>query len=122
MAKPDQFLGEGPLTLLGSMIGRLGLEMPDPSAVPAGKKTKAGNVQLSEKEKSLFVWGVIRDGQKSVAELFIAQIQDYLVLGKGCRLNTPATASGNWSWRLKDGALTNELAKKIRHITKLYGR
>ena len=29
MAKPDQFLGEGPLTLLGSMAGRLGLEMPD---------------------------------------------------------------------------------------------
>ena len=29
MAKPDQFLGEGPLTLLGSMVGRLGLEMPD---------------------------------------------------------------------------------------------
>ena len=29
MGKPDDFLGEGPLTLLGSLVGRLNLEMPD---------------------------------------------------------------------------------------------
>jgi len=87
----------------------------------AGKKEKQELV-ITDKNRSDFVWAVIRDGQKSVADLFIAQLQDYLELGKGCRMNTPSTASGNWTWRLEEGALTKGLAKKIDHITKLYGR
>ena len=58
----------------------------------------------------------------SVAELFVAQIQDYLGLGAGNRMNTPGTQSGNWQWRLLPGELTAALAKKIRRMTTLYGR
>ena len=73
-------------------------------------------------DKKDFVWGVIRDGQKSVADLFIVQMQDYLELGKGNRMNTPSVASGNWTWRMLPDAITKELIKKIHHMTKLYGR
>jgi len=34
----------------------------------------------------------------------------------------PGVAKGNWRWRLKDGALTQELAQRLRGITRTYGR
>ena len=95
----------------------LGIEPP----VLSGKGKKK-TLCITDKNREEFVWAVIRDGQKSVADLFVSQMQDYLELGKGCRMNTPSTASGNWSWRMKEDALTKDLAKKILHITKLYGR
>ena len=69
-----------------------------------------------------FHWGIIRGGMSSVARLFVAQIQDYLGLGAGNRINTPGTDSGNWRWRLLPGELTEELAEKIGSMTVLYGR
>ena len=69
-----------------------------------------------------FHWGIIRGGMSSVARLFVAQIQDYLGLGAGNRINTPGTDSGNWQWRLLPGELTEELAEKIGSMTVLYGR
>ena len=58
----------------------------------------------------------------SVAELFVAQIQDYLGLGADARINTPGKAEGNWRWRLLPGELTPELAGKIAAMTRRYGR
>ena len=57
-----------------------------------------------------------------LAVLFFAQMQDYLELGVGTRINTPGTMDGNWRWRLKKGQLTHELAQKIATIARLYGR
>ena len=65
---------------------------------------------------------VIRGGLESVANLFIAPIQDYLNLGRFHRINTPGTSVGNWQWRLLDGETSQELAEGIFNITKLYGR
>lgn len=67
-------------------------------------------------------WGFIRGGMSSVAELFVAQMQDYLGLGAEARMNTPGTLGGNWQWRLTPGQLTGELAQRIAVMTKLYGR
>lgn len=61
-------------------------------------------------------FGFIRGGMSSVANLFIAQIQDYLGLGKEATTNNPGTL-GNWKWRLIDGQLDDDLAKKIASIT-----
>ena len=36
--------------------------------------------------------------------------------------NFPGIMKGNWRWRLKDGALTHELAQRLRSITITYGR
>lgn len=69
-----------------------------------------------------FHWGFIRGGMSSVADTFIVQLQDCLGLGAEARMNTPGVAGGNWQWRLTPGQLTEELAKKLRMYTKLYGR
>ncbi len=69
-----------------------------------------------------FHWGVIRGGMSSVARLFVAQMQDYLGLGLGTRINTPGTSSGNWQWRLLPGEVDAALAEKIAVMTTMYGR
>ena len=67
--------------------------------------------------------GILRAGMASVADTFIAQMQDYLGLGAQSRMNEPGTVSQkNWSWRLKKTDLTPELAQKIRRLTSMYER
>ena len=77
---------------------------------------------LALTEDEGFHWGVIRGGMSSVAELFVAQVQDYLGLGEGHRMNIPGTQGGNWTWRLLPGELTEKLAARIDRMTTLYGR
>lgn len=67
-------------------------------------------------------WGFLRGGMSSVAELFIAQMQDYLGLGSSARMNTPSTTGCNWCWRLLPNMASDALSEKIRHMTKMYGR
>ena len=66
--------------------------------------------------------GMLRGGMGSVAELFVAQLQDWMELGPSGRINTPGTAGGNWTWRLLPGQLTPDLAEEIFAMTKRYGR
>ena len=65
---------------------------------------------------------LLRCGQGSVAELFVAQMQDYLGLGSEARLNVPGVAEGNWRWRLLPGQATEELAEEIRAMTAVFSR
>lgn len=68
-------------------------------------------------------WGVIRGGMSSVAELFIAQMQDYLALPAYARMNEPGYINDrNWRWRMKPDALTMELSAQIREMTETYFR
>ena len=70
-----------------------------------------------------FVWGMIRGGMSSVSRMFVAQMQDYLELGGEARMNFPGTLSGaNWTWRATEGFDSDQLARKIRKMTGLYGR
>ena len=69
-----------------------------------------------------FNWGIIRGGMSSVAKLFIAQMQDYLELGAGHRINSPGIPDGNWKWRMLQGENTAALAEKISEMTRIYGR
>lgn len=69
-----------------------------------------------------YYWGFIRGGMRSVALLFVAQMQDYLGLGQGHRMNVPGTAGGNWTWRMLSGEATTEIAEKLYRMTKIYGR
>ena len=88
----------------------------DPAALDLARRYMG----LNEKEGQ--IWGMVRQGASSAAALFFAQMQDYLELGVGTRINTPGTMDGNWRWRLKKGQLTHELAQKIATIARLYGR
>lgn len=69
-----------------------------------------------------FVWDFIREAYRSVADLCIVPLQDYLVLDNSARINCPAVGEGNWQWRLKPHFLSSELSKSIYDLTKLYGR
>lgn len=66
--------------------------------------------------------GMLRLGQGSVAELFVAQMQDYLALGCQARINVPGVAGGNWRWRMLPDQLTDDLAREIREMSACYGR
>lgn len=70
-----------------------------------------------------YVWGLIRGGMSSVSRVCVVQMQDYLELGKEARMNYPGTLSmDNWTWRAEPGFASPALAKRIRKITRLYGR
>ncbi len=78
---------------------------------------------LGLNEREGYVWGILRGGMGSVADLFLAQMQDYLELGAEGRMNTPGTLGGNnWRWRLLPGEFSEQLAEKIGDMTAMYGR
>jgi len=67
-------------------------------------------------------WKFIRLALGSVADLAIIPMQDYLGLGNEARINKPSTVGQNWKWRLLEDDITDELTRKIRKLTKIYGR
>ena len=69
-----------------------------------------------------FVWDIIREAYRSVADLCIIPIQDYLCKGREARINTPGTAEGNWQWRLTPNYLSEDLTRSIRLMTETYSR
>ena len=77
---------------------------------------------LGLNEEEGFNRGVIRGGMCSAAKLFVAQMQDYLELGKHCRMNLPGTLGGNWEWRMLPGEADAKLAERIAKMTRMYGR
>ena len=68
------------------------------------------------------VWPLIRAVEASVAQLAIVPAQDLLELGSDARMNTPAVAQGNWSWRAPEGAWTAELAAKLAALVEVTDR
>ena len=100
-----------------NMTMRQWLETADKEAVDYA----AEYMRLSEEEG--LVWGVIRTAMASVSDLCVVQMQDYLDLGGEARMNFPGTLSNkNWTWRARDGYLTDALAERIHDLTRLYGR
>lgn len=72
--------------------------------------------------ESKLIWTFIKAAFACVGDTLVIQMQDYLELGKYCRMNTPSVPVGNWQWRMKKGAATKKLAAKIADITRTYGR
>ncbi len=69
-----------------------------------------------------FNWAMLRAGMMSVSKLFMAQMQDYLGLGRYHTMNNPGTTEGNWQWRMLEGEDSPELAEKIHALALLYDR
>lgn len=65
---------------------------------------------------------VIRAAWSSIADVSVAQMQDFLELGSEARMNIPSTLGGNWQWRMSSDALTDKLAEEIYELTRIYGR
>ena len=73
-------------------------------------------------EEEGYDWGMIRGAWSSVANLSIAQMQDFLGIGDEGRMNFPDTIEKNWQWRVKKDELTDELAERIKDLTTTYDR
>jgi 4-alpha-glucanotransferase len=67
-------------------------------------------------------WALIRALLASVADTAVIPLQDVLGLGSEARMNRPATASGNWRWRVRAERLEPALAERLRELTAVYGR
>jgi 4-alpha-glucanotransferase len=67
-------------------------------------------------------WEFIRAVFASVANTAIVPLQDVLGLGTEARMNLPNSTEGNWSWRYTQGALTSNVASRLKELTELYGR
>lgn len=67
-------------------------------------------------------WDLIRGAWSSVANQALCPMQDLLSLGNDARMNYPGNPSGNWSWRMKEGQLTEILSKRLFELNFLYAR
>jgi len=67
-------------------------------------------------------WVLIRAVESSIADLAMIALQDVLGLGSETRMNLPGTSKGNWRWRFLKGALTPDLASRLREMVVLYDR
>jgi len=62
-------------------------------------------------------WSLIEIAMQSRAELAVVPLQDVLGLGSEARMNHPGQPYGNWGWQFAPGALTDELAARLREAT-----
>jgi len=67
-------------------------------------------------------WDLIRLALSSVANQAIIPVQDLLGLGSEARMNFPSKAEGNWEWRYRPDALTDQLCDRLKTLTYIYGR
>jgi len=61
-------------------------------------------------------WDFIRAAFASVANTAIVPLQDALGLGSEARMNVPNTNLSNWRWRFTEGALSDSLAERLKHL------
>ena len=67
-------------------------------------------------------WRLIALAFSSRAAVAMLQTQDVLGLGSEARMNLPGTATGSWKWRMREGALTADLARRLRAASEAAGR
>jgi 4-alpha-glucanotransferase len=84
--------------------------------LPRGLRARTG---LDEREPA---WSMLELAWGSRAALAIAPLQDVLGLGSDARMNLPGIEKGNWRWRYEKGALTGDLAARLRDLTVRTGR
>jgi 4-alpha-glucanotransferase len=90
------------------------------------KKSKTYNFNLimnyiGDRWKDIH-WEMIREAMKSSANLSIFPMQDILGLDQKARMNVPGKPTGNWQWRMAEGALTRKLAAKLHKATQTFSR
>ncbi len=91
--------------------------MPDATRARAHEAFVRAGVEADEPW-----WSLIRLAHARRRALAMVQLQDVLGLGSEARMNVPGTATGSWRWKLEPGALTEELAARLRASTQEAGR
>ncbi len=87
-----------------------------------GEELALARSYLGLEDGAELLWPLLRMGLRSVADVFIFQMQDALELGRESRMNEPGTALGNWRWRLVPGGAGQALAAKLKARCGIYGR
>lgn len=77
---------------------------------------------INTKKKKDIPKGIIRAAWGSVAEIAVAQMQDFLNSDASCRMNTPSTLGCNWQFRTHESDFTDKMAKRILKLNKMYNR
>lgn len=67
-------------------------------------------------------WDLMRVLYASVANTAIIPMQDALGLDAKARMNYPSTPRGNWEWRMRPEALSDDLAGRLRDLAETYER
>lgn len=67
-------------------------------------------------------WDLIKLAISSIAKYCIIPIQDVFCLDTAARMNTPGVSTGNWGFRFKKEALTDESAEGLKYLCELYNR
>lgn len=67
-------------------------------------------------------WDFVRAVWASVANTAIVPMADLLGIGTEGRMNLPASASGNWHWRMTKDSISDEIANRLKELTEIYGR
>ncbi len=88
----------------------------------AGETVRAAAEALLGPVDNRPAWPLIRAAQASIAEIAIVPAQDLLELGSEARMNTPAVAEGNWSWRAPENCWTEELANRLAALAEVTDR
>jgi 4-alpha-glucanotransferase len=86
------------------------------------EEREAASSYLGVDDADDVAWSLIRAAYTSVAETAMVPVQDILNLGSEARMNRPGAEADNWSWRLTNGALTNEHAEELRQLASVSGR
>lgn len=89
------------------------------SAAPANVRAEAGRLFTGDDPDH---WQLIRLVFDSAAVWAVVPLQDVLGLGESARMNVPGQAGGNWRWRFRPAALSEEFAARLRRMTRAAGR
>ncbi|HEY2857848.1 MAG TPA: 4-alpha-glucanotransferase, partial [Terracidiphilus sp.] len=84
--------------------------------------TYIGQAPVAHDGRGCPVWRLWRAVSASVAQLAIVPAQDLFEMGSEARMNTPAVAQGNWSWRAPESAWTPALAKRMAALVDVTDR
>ena len=88
-----------------------------------GDMRKRFNKECPRKNGQSRAYDLIELAMSSTANLTVVPMQDYLELSNDeGRMNTPAVAEGNWTWRLGARYNTETLKTKIKEMTIRTGR
>ncbi len=69
-----------------------------------------------------FCWDMIRTVWASPACIAVAPAQDLLALGSEARMNFPGRQNGYWTWRMRENALSADIARRLRSLSETYFR
>lgn len=88
-----------------------------------GEARRRFNKECPRNPEQHRTYDLIEFALRSIANLAMVPMQDYLVLSnEEGRMNIPATAAGNWTWRISPRYNTQKLRSKILNLTKKTNR